>query len=516
MKKEIYISLCLFFALFGFSSCYDDEGNYDYKAMSKAEVTGLEENYSKISYQDVLHIEPDVKPASAIDEYAYLWTMNKKYTNTYSKIKTDTICRERILDFPVNLKKGNYDLILKVTNIETGYEAYYTSSLEVTSVFATGFYVLKDMGDYTELDGHFPDGSISENLLEKSLDRKIMGKPTSLGVNFVYSYINSENNEYEKTTTLNVCAGKEVEILNIQDMSEIHSHRSMFPNDVPEENPIYLAQSMFGISYFSDKGCYFSYQAPDYDIMGFGCFGYPVETEGEISPNKNIIFDSQYYLFDEKEGRFLGWDYNGGIHTFMTKPSDKYLPHGIKDKLIYFGRTSIQGGHYNGYALFEDAEDTGKHHLYTLTLATNDYSNPVDTVITLKPESGLNKATFYANNERNAQVIYFVNNNELYMYDIKEESEEKIKPQGLPDDEEITYLSNRYWEQADDKDNNFNYLVIGTSKNGQYKVYMYNMLGGKPIGESVRTLKGEGKVVKLQYTSSKMNGGSANYYPSSF
>ena len=102
------------------------------------------------------------------------------------------------------------------------------------------------------------------------------------------------------------------------------------------------------------------------------------------------------------------------------------------------------------------------------------------------------------------------------MYDIKEESEEKIKPQGLPDDEEITYLSNRYWEQADDKDNNFNYLVIGTSKNGQYKVYMYNMLGGKPIGESVRTLKGEGKVVKLQYTSSKMNGGSANYYPSSF
>lgn len=515
MKKEIYNGLCLIFVLVVFTSCYDDKGNYDYQAISKANVTDLEENYVRIAYQDTLHIEPRVTSTASNEKFAFLWTLNPKYNNSASgKIETDTIGRERILDFPVDLKKGNYDIILKITDTGTGLEQYFTTSLEVTSAYSTGYYVLKDMGGYTELDGHLPDGSVGENLLEKSLGRRISEKPTSLGVNSIYYYFDNNTGTYASATTLNICAGKEIEILNLADLTEIYSHSSMFMGDVPDEIPLYMSRGLYSANYLSSKGCYFTYQSGG---EANGLFAFPAESCGEVHPNINVIFQYQYYLFDEKEGRFLGWDYyNGDVYEFDESPDDKFSSCNIKHKLIHFGRNNIESC---GYALFEDEQNPGKHYLYTLLLELLqiDSGNPVQNVITIDPASGLNAATLFATNELTAEVIYFVNNNKLYMYDVNGNTETELRPEGLPGDEEITYVSNRYWTSSLDPENNFDYLVIGTYKEGQYKIYMYNMLGGEPMGAPQKILKGKGKVVKLQYTSSKMGlRADATDYPISF
>ena len=60
MKKKISYILTLLVLVVFASSCYDDKGNYDYVEISKVTTTGLEESYSKIAFQDVLHIEPTV------------------------------------------------------------------------------------------------------------------------------------------------------------------------------------------------------------------------------------------------------------------------------------------------------------------------------------------------------------------------------------------------------------------------------------------------------------------------
>ena len=75
---------------------------------------------------------------------------------------------------------------------------------------------------------------------------------------------------------------------------------------------------------------------------------------------------------------------------------------------------------------------------------------------------------------------------------------------------------NRYWSGSDNADKNFDYLVFATRKDGKYKVYLYEILGGKPYGKPVRVLEGEGKVVKMHYVDPSMSMVSYSYFPNSF
>ncbi|MEG2341498.1 MAG: hypothetical protein RSB69_12220, partial [Odoribacter sp.] len=99
--------------------------------------------------------------------------------------------------------------------------------------------------------------------------------------------------------------------------------------------------------------------------------------------------------------------------------------------------------------------------------------------------------------------------------DLNQNTEEMLTPVGLGSGETISYLSNRYWKQGDDKDHLFNYLAIGTYKGGKYKVYLYNMLGGKTDGAAVQVLEGTGKVVKMHYVSPNLNEDSCSDFPGS-
>ena len=105
--------------------------------------------------------------------------------------------------------------------------------------------------------------------------------------------------------------------------------------------------------------------------------------------------------------------------------------------------------------------------------------------------------------------------NEVWMYSVESGEEQRLNLNEL--DGEITYVSNRYWtNDAIDSQNNFNYLAVGTHKDGKYKVYLYEILGGKPYGKPVRVLEGEGKVVKMHYVDPSMSMVSYSYFPSSF
>lgn len=102
------------------------------------------------------------------------------------------------------------------------------------------------------------------------------------------------------------------------------------------------------------------------------------------------------------------------------------------------------------------------------------------------------------------------------MYDTELNTEEELQPQDFVTGEEITYISNRYWMWTDDKEHNFDYLVIATHKAGKYKVYLYEVLGGKAYGKPKYVFEGDGKVVKMQYVSPKMTMKSLDYFPGSF
>lgn len=522
MRTIYYLIFVFVFSLLA-SGCYEDKGNYDYKEINQIKITGIDESYSKVSFQDVLRIEPTITADDASDELSFLWTVNRKERDldwVEEDIKSDTIGYEKVLDYPVNLQQGIYEVVLRVTNEKNGHQIFNVAELQVMTKFSDGFYLLKDMGNMTEVDLHLPDGSKMVDMLGKSIEGGVFGKPTSLGMIPLYSYIDTLTGKYATSMVITVCTEEQAYIMNLQDMSAIYRHETMFHGDVPQEKPGYIWNNMFCMGYVSDKGIYSSSQAPMYGMYGSGKFGLSLQVKGEdVVPSKYGVYSESYFFFDELNDRFMLMDFNGGLATYDDRGAGnvekKFKPNGIKHNLLYYGRNFVANESV-GYAIMEDSEVAGKRYLYELKLNASNLSNPIDTVIDIASRDKLNTATLFATNELSARVIYCVEGNNLYMYDVNQNTEEKLTPEGLDSSEEITYIYNYYWTQSDDSDNNFDYLVIGTCKNGHYKVYMYETLGGKTYGKPKRVMEGEGKVVKMRFVSSRMTGESVGSFPGSF
>lgn len=522
MKTKLYILIASLIAVLCLS-CYDNEGNYDYTDLTLAEISGIDKEYTKISYKDTLFINPEIKPANA--HYEYIWTINQAYDHMPSmgKFVIDTIGTDKNLVYAIDKPTGRYDINLKVINQDNGDATFYNTILVAQTEFTSGFYVLKEMEGNTEVDLHLPSKEVVGNLLSKSLGSPLSGKPTSMGIVFEYSFIDPATNDYVKPApmVLTVCAGKDAYILNLQDMSTVFSHSTMFYGDAPvDETPLYIYPNAFCIAYLSDKGVYSNYQVASWGMFSAGKFGVPNVIEGNCKPNINMTHDGMNtYLFDELNHRFLTFDFNAQYHTFSNQSeAGGILPDSPNNipadyQLAFFGHNTI-GGNY-GYALFKDSKSAQKHYLYTLNLK-GDF-NPIEKVEEIAASLQLNKASLFAINENDARMLYYVADNQLYRYEIEQKSETPITLQGF-EGGEITYISNRYWTGTNDKDNNFNHLAVGAYKDGQYAIYLYDMIGGIPSGAPKRVLKGEGKAMKLHFVSPNMgdNSSAGGSYPISY
>lgn len=518
MKNKINIFLSVLLLAVFVSACYEDKSNYDYQKLGQLSVSGIKDSYSCITFQDTLHVEPVVTSDDPEDSFSYLWTINDEYdpNKPQEELKAVTIGEERVLDYPVDLQYGRYELTLKITNNQNGLETYRVISLNVSTTFMDGFYLLKDRDGRTELDLHLADKSVIADILGKSIEGGVPGKPGNLGIIPAYSYLDAASGEFIVTKALSVCTDKDVCILNLSNMSTIYTHQTMFWGDWPAEKPYYMFHNYYSIGYTSDQGIYFSSQDPSGNSFGAGKFSLASLDDKKIVPNKYGVFSSfAYIFFDELNGRLLQLFGNTDLYEYGEEPEDLYSPNDIRHKLLYMGR-NISSGAPIGYAVFEDAGQLGKHYLYLLNIDPNLSGNPINEVKEIAPNSKLNTATLIATNELKAPVLYCVTDNRLYMCNVDQETEEPLSPQGLATDEEITYLSNSYWTATDDAENNFDYLVIGTYKAGKYKVYLYNTVSGKPYGDPVRILEGEGKVVKMRFSSSLMGQFSGDNYPGSY
>ena len=495
-------------------SCFDDKGNYDYTELPAVTVPNLQESYNAVAFKDVLHIDPQATSSNPDDVLSCVWTLNEHVdTDMGQTADVDTIGTENVLDYPVNVKSGTYDLGLWVTNESNGNATFHQSLLTVTTEFSNGFYVLKEVDGATELDLHLPDGEKMENLIEMATGEKWNDKPVSLGLTPLGSYLDEETGEFVFTPMINVCTENDVRVFNVDDMSIIHEHATLFYNEVPEEKPYYMWFNTFGIAYMSNRGIYFSMQMPDYGQGSSGQYGYP-DRSGEYEPNKLGVYDgSGYYFFDEMNGRFVQMDASGYVNDFEL--GGQFPNEGIEHELLYFGRRYVGDYEGLGYAVFADKDDASKRYLYSLSFAYGSYSNPITNVEEIPEGEPFREAELYAISEHEANVIFFVVDNQLYRYSLTDKVGSPVPVEGLGAGEEIVYLNNSFW-LSENQEDAFDYLVVGTQAGDSYKLYLYNTLGGYTDGKPVHILEGKGKVVRMRYLSQDMNSGNENSYSISF
>lgn len=520
MKKIVYF---LFVAAL-LAGCYDDKSNDNYNPIGSIEITGIENSYTKLSMIDILDIKPAVTstdPADNPADFEYLWSC---YTTIGAQLGREKE-REPIMEFhtkdlswPVDLNADGYTLILKVTNPANGYSVYRTTTLQVNTTFSVGFYFLKETADgNTELDFHAPEGTRHiPNLLTWQFGKPITGAPTSLallaypGATFnCYPYMNLESGEIFSspgTPALGVMGGMDMKVLRLSDMTLIYDYDQLFfsgkaPNEKPV-NAIFMGM-MANTAVFTEKGFYHGARPSSrlsFPIAPAGTRISKVTRLGTMTP--------VYAAFDEGNGQLLYYAW-GGTQTPLST-TNQYSPMGISCRALFMG-TDNNADYASGraWAILEDKAAPSARHIYRLIQTATE---PITSVRTIPSSFKFNTAQVYGNNKgTSTQMLYGGVGDKFYIYNTGNDTETAVSPAGMGSGETITMITHKPGIQnpTDNSTTPANgYLVVATHKDGNYKVYVYNVVGGAPDGNPVKIYTGAGKVVDMQYA-----GGTFSYCP---
>ena len=151
MQQLRIIALITF--VISLQACYQDKGNYEYHDINEISIAGMNANYSVITALDVLHIEPEIGMTENVEDpqrMEYYWIINKGTT------AVDTVGREPVLDYHVDLEPGAYTLFLRIIDKKTTVAWKKGVSLNVGTLYSKGLLLIG-----TDEEGNAGAGMIS-------------------------------------------------------------------------------------------------------------------------------------------------------------------------------------------------------------------------------------------------------------------------------------------------------------------------------------------------------------------
>ena len=501
MRQKI-LSVVAFVAALSLVSCFsDDSVDQDY-GFADIKVSGIEKAYTKTSYVgDRLEISPVVETAFPEGEIEYEWMLLSDKTGTVSE-KGDTlqptvIGHEKNLNMEVNLAPATYQLRFLVRNTKNNYTNISYASLVTVTEFSSGFYILKETADgKTEIDLLTPSGTMATDLLTKTKGEPMQGKPYSLWINYSQYYINPDNDQIETANSISVISDqKQFLIMRTSDLATMYDRSNLLFDEMePDEQPYaFFFHPMYGILYLSSNG-YRTANHPDCmfaSSQSAGKFGMP---NPDFTGSKHVAMGPASYgginFWDESTKSILGANYN-----FMATPTvfSDFTGEELTQNLTNYeclsaGRSIVSGTETDNVILQDNA--TGARYIY---LMTNTFSGQyLSKRIVVPAGSHFANAVHFATSGQAARYIYAAANNQIFAinYAADEYEEISIPTPGIVQNENITYVANPYLAYSGDA--NFDYLLVGTQQGNNYKVYVYETVGGVPTGNPVLTAAGEG------------------------
>ncbi len=528
MKRHYFITYMIIMMAI-LSACYSDNSEEASVEVGNISISGIKEKYSAMSDNgEVLQINPVIKsdyPKKYLEYHWFLYEKSKENAftdndgNHYEEV---LISEDENLSYPVNLGVGDYTIVLRVKSLSNGCVAYQRTSLNVSTRYTEGFYILKEVNGNTELDFLSPSNEKIDNVFTRLHQAPVSGKPKSLSVVYNHAYIAPETNKASYDHSLCVITDdRKVRFLRAPDLAVVHDEKTMFyASDGIDEVPYTSVNTTFKNLYLSSRGAYIT-ACGDATAkpMPIGKFSHPEEPAG-ASPFVVKTGTYETVFWNEKNHTIYRIDMNGGIKTPSPK-KNAYQEVAVENLTNYecvsAGQTYIN---YDTklFFLFNETS-TGNKIFYRMTA---NWSNCTpDTMLTVNPDMHFAKATYRSYNARWASIAYCVDGGKLYAYslnyqqdpkksieEIEKEAEWELKPKGIPAGEEIVYAETIYWEQfnQDRYGDSFRYLAIGTQRGDSYQLYLYNMLGGSPDGAPVKTISGTGKLKRAVYLAPKYPG----------
>ena len=507
MKNRILLTLLSVALLL--SSCMKDLGNYDYKEISDFEITGVEKNYSVILLEN-LKIPASITSNSG--DYSYAWFIELADLSSGFSDATyaDTISRELVLDIPFKYAPGNYTLNLKVTNNETGVAKYAQTTVSGVTKFSKGYYMLKETSDgNTEMDLHYIDGGMAENIITNVTGSPLQGKPKTLSYLNDFSYLNEETGEKDINFLMIPLSEQGMLTFNMTDMSIARNYENWYYGDALAVNKIsHMANFGFCYGMFTTEGLFSNYQNALYGMLSVGKYANSADIMYDgtaiYSCGPHVChFGYDNYCYDAVNNQIIDVDYNGGVSPiyFQNPPlmqGQSATAETIKDNVVYMG--GICGLNDDNVVIVCEREDKTRYWYYASAEIQN-YSAEMNIVYKadFEADSPFQTADKFATCRLNGTYLYTISNNEIYALNPTNGYSTKLEFPSMPAGE-ITYMDTM-WYETYDPETSFNYFVLATYSNGNYTVALYDMIGGEPVKdkEPVKVLTGKGKIKSIQH-----------------
>lgn len=541
MRNIIKYSL-LVFSLIVAVSCYKSDANYEYDTRRELAIEDFEDSYNLVTNSDTLKIAPVVKIGNENDDITYTWTKHAYLVGSNdipAVIPTDTLSREKNLEYVILDEPNNYTVILEIKNNTTGQITYAYTKLAVRNKYSLGFYILKEVDGDSDIDLYYDDETMYHDLLFTERGSRVEGSPSWLTLFPSFKSIEiADGAAVEKVeNAVTIVTDKDLEVISLNDLDKLMDHSNIYTAGPVDETPLYftsydggyygtssllMSTTNVGFAYYCGVGQ--MYSAPP-------AFAYELADKMAVSGYDNFVFD-------KLNGNFMHHS-QMTIKTFTDisegqlpsdAPSNPYSPNGIDDELLFIGRTTIGYDDPVCYAIFQDATDANKRLFYNLdfyTMVENPYyypgyndefikgvtdNNPIESVTEITGMK-MNEATCFAANETSAKAVYYSVDDELYIYTPDNNQEAEVNLNGFPTGEEITFIYHYYWYCDSLEENILDLLAVGTQVGDNYSIYMYELVGSTPVGEPVKTVKGHGKLKRIQFSSPTMTGSAYYSYP---
>jgi hypothetical protein len=495
MKKTLYFTMLILFFL---QSCYKDKGNYTYLDAEVITVEGIPATLNKVSAVDKITIDPLVISTDQDAEFECFWGIYEK--NVQGSVPVlDTIARTKSIDYLVVQDAKSWALVFGAKNINTGLTKLVTATLNVTTDFTRGWYVLKDDGNFSDIDQFLTPDSIQptrivENVFSAVNGRKLEGKAKQLAFFSAYKTFVANPSTASNTRTLFALSEKDVSAIYIDNFKQIRQFNEIF-FEVPlvkDLNVISVGRSTSSNYLINNGKLHFIYNMSiNAGIFGAEVLNSTANVEYQLSPYM-VGTVTQLLFYDKLSSSFFSHATAGSYLLNAKANTNSEMPaQNINKDLLYMSERYPNPA----VAVFRDRTDS---RLMLLSQISGSYSSLNINNDTIASGDKMQDAGIITSNKDEA-MLYFAVGNEIWSRNIANQHEQI--QYAFPAGEEITFIRHLKYTTASDPDFNFNYIVVATTSAGRYKIHCFTKSSGNLSSQPEFTMEGVGRVGAVTYVS---------------
>lgn len=503
MKKINFYILIL--GCLAILSCSKDKSNYDYSETEHIDIEGIESKYAVISLKDTLKISPTAK-SNKDGELEYKWGFYE--TNVQGRAEPmDTIARSQNLRYFITEDAKDWVAVCIVKNKKTGYSQYKTATVTVSTQFTRGWYILKDDGTNSDLDlyltpqNNLVNGKI-ENVYSTANNQKIEGKGNFISFSSSYKSNILNPSSYSNTRALFLTTEKDIQTVNVNNLKKIRDKQNLFlggGQQITGNTGAFLGSTA---NYVLNNGQLYNIYAMSSNT---GQFGNKAMIDGnnsnyELSKYMISSGSNDPILFDNLGGNFttLGNGYGSTMTIFSNDAANDFNTANNNQKALFLGMKSnvylpAPDYYYKtvGYAILQDKTDPAQKSL--CALEKKQYVLSIKKEV-IDPSSKLYNASLYTLLLDDENLMYFVNNNQLYSRNLSNGFEQLQF--SAPGGEQVTFIKHLKYSESGYA---FNFVVVGTKVGSNYKIRMFTKNSGNLDSNPVQTLEGAGTARAIIY-----------------